>query len=70
MFGKKAKLEKLDKSISTAQRSLDIEICRQEEELQVLSISTKDSGSEVIIAWMRQVMNTLPEVREQQHVSG
>ena len=64
-FGKSERLEELDKQIKSAKRKLNNENKRQEEELPVLSASTEGLDEEAIIAWMRQVMLIVPEVREE-----
>lgn len=65
MFGKKARLEQLDKELRSRERKLDAELKKQEEEKQVLSISQEGKNDDEIIAWMRQVMLVVKEVQDE-----
>ena len=64
-FGKRERLEKLDKEIKSAQRKLNAENKKQEEELPILSRSTEGLSEDEALAWMRQVMLIIPEVKEE-----
>lgn len=64
-FGKRERLEELDKEIRSVQRKLNAENKKQEEELPILSRSTEGLSEDEALAWMRQVMLIIPEVREE-----
>ena len=65
MFGKRAKLEELDKQIRSTERKLNNERKKHEEDLPVLSEPQQDKQDDEIIAWMRRVMLIIPDVREE-----
>ena len=64
-FGKRERLEELDKELKSAQRKLNTENKKQEEDLPILSRPTEGLSEEDTLAWMRQVMLIIPEVREE-----
>ena len=65
MFGKKAKLEQLDKDLKSIERKLNSKIKKQEEDNQVLSISQEGKTDEEILAWMRQVMLLVKDIQDE-----
>lgn len=65
MFGKKARLEQLDKEINSVERKVNAELKKQEEESAVFSISQEGKTDDEIIAWMRQVMLFVKEVQDE-----
>ena len=64
-FGKRERIEELEKQIKSVQRKLNAENKRQEEELPILSQSTEGLSEDDALAWMRQVMLIIPEVRDE-----
>ena len=64
-FGKKAKLEQLDKDLKSIERKLNSKTKRQEEENLVLSISQEGKTNDEILDWMRQVMLLVKEVQDE-----
>ena len=68
LFRKRERLEELDKQVKAAERKLKTENARQEEELPVLSMSMEGLPEDEKLAWMRQVMLIIPEVRDEVHL--
>ena len=64
-FGKRERLEELDKQIKSAERKLNTENKRQEEEMPVLSQPTEGLSEDDALAWMRQVMLIIPDVKDE-----
>lgn len=65
MFGKKAKLEELDKDINKIEQKVNLELKKQEDELKLLNISQEGKTDEDIVAWMEQVMLLIKEVQDE-----
>ena len=65
LFGKRARLEDLDKKIKAAQAKLDTQRKTLDEQLPVLSQSTGGANPDDILVWLRQVMLIVPEVVEE-----
>lgn len=65
MFGKKARLDQIDKDLKMLERKINSELKKQEDEFAVLSISQKGKTDDEIIAWMRQVMLFVKEVQDE-----
>ena len=65
MFGKKARLEQLNKDIKSLERKLDAEVKRQEVEATLFSVSQEGKTDDEILAWMRQVMLVVKEVQDE-----
>ena len=64
-FGKQGRLNTLDVQIRNAEQSLDAERKLQEDELAVFSQFSKEFSEDEKLAWMRQVMLIIPEVRDE-----
>lgn len=64
-FGKYERLEELEKQINSAQKKLNAEYAQLEEDLPILSRTTEGLSEDESLAWMRQVMLIIPEVRDE-----
>lgn len=65
MFGKKGRLEQIDKDIKSVERKINSELKKQEDESAVFSISLEGKTDDEITTWMRQVMLFVKEVQDE-----
>lgn len=65
MFGKRARLDQLDKDIKEVERKLNSEKKKTEGDFSVLSLSQEGKTDDEILEWMGQVMLHIKEVQEE-----
>jgi DNA helicase IV len=65
MFGKRARLDQIDKDIKEIERKLSLERKKAEGDYSVLSLSQEGKSDDEILEWMGQVMIHIKEVQDE-----